>query len=62
MNVRLTNHITLYWHVILYSSWGDSFKWFLLCVEFAMHDEKLVEAVRSFRSLWQVSSKSYKDL
>ena len=30
--------------------------WFLLCVEFAMHDEKLVEAVRSFPSLWQVSS------
>ena len=33
-----------------------------ICVEFALHDEKLVEAVRSFRSLWQVSSKSYKDL
>ena len=33
-----------------------------LCVESAMHDEKLVEAVRSFPSLWQVSSKSYKDL
>ena len=27
-----------------------------------MDDEKLVEAVRSFPSLWQVSSKSYKDL
>ena len=36
--------------------------WFLLCVEFAMHEEKLVEAVHSFRSLWLVSSKSYKDL
>ena len=29
----------------------------ILCVEFAMHNEKLVEAVRSFPSLWQVSSK-----
>ena len=27
-----------------------------------MDDEKLVEAVRSFLNLWQVSSKSYKDL
>ena len=27
-----------------------------------MDDEKLVEAVRSFPSLWQVSTKSYKDL
>ena len=36
--------------------------WFLLCIEFAMYDEKLVEAVRSFPSLWQISSKSYKDL
>ena len=27
-----------------------------------MDDEKLVESVRSFPSLWQVSSKFYKDL
>ena len=27
-----------------------------------MDNEKLVEAVRSFPSLWQVSAKSYKDL
>ena len=27
-----------------------------------MDDEKLVEAVHSFPCLWQVSSKSYKDL
>ena len=27
-----------------------------------MDDEKLVEAVRSFPCLWQVSLKSYKDL
>ena len=36
------------------------FTWFL-CIEFAMDDEKLVEAVCSFSCLWQVSSKSYKD-
>ena len=45
----------------VYSSWGEILKWFL-CVEFVMDDEKLVQAVRSFPSLWQVSSKSYKDL
>ena len=27
-----------------------------------MDDEKLIEAVRAFPCLWQVSSKSYKDV
>ena len=45
----------------VYSSWGGILTWFLR-IEFVMDDEKLVEAVHSFRSLWQVSSKSYKDL
>ena len=44
-----------------YSSWGDILTWFLR-IEFVMDDEKLVEAMHSFPSLWKVISKSYKDL
>ena len=35
--------------------------WFFLCVEFAMHDEKLVEAVRSSLAFGK-KAQSYKDL